>query len=298
MKWLIFAIAAVALVLLATRDLWLPGDSPRLSAASATGAAAALPATGPCRDDPGFAGAARGNVRSLDDLDWKPFGVPERGWRIYEPLIAREIGTACRADASGFAAAMAAWQDERKLPATGEMSETVFETMRVAWMIRRPFVLATRDGTCIAGADPAALAALDADEAYGKSILLDRRALSAYRALRAAARREVPAVAADENLLKVISGYRSPEENDARCASGGCDGPALARCSPHRTGLAMDFYLGSAPGFDLASTAHQNRVWQAQTPAYRWLAANAGRFGFKPYPYEPWHWEWGDQPQS
>lgn len=292
MKWLIFAVAALVLALLATRDLWLSGDSGTATPGPGPGVSAPPPATGPCRDEPRFAAAASANARSLDGLDWKPFGVPERGWRIYAPLIAREIGTACPADASGFADALAAWQDAKDIPTRGEMTAETFEVMRVAWMIRRPFVLATRDGTCVAGADPAGLAPLDANEAYGKAILLDRRALAAYRELRAAARREVPALAADANLLKVISGYRSPAENEARCARGGCDGPALARCSPHRTGLAMDFYLGSAPGFDVASTAQENRVWQAQTPAYRWLAANAGRFGFMPYPYEPWHWEW------
>jgi LAS superfamily LD-carboxypeptidase LdcB len=33
------------------------------------------------------------------------------------------------------------------------------------------------------------------------------------------------------------------------------------------------------------------------TPAYRWLVANAGRFGFVNYVFEPWHWEWtGEAP--
>jgi LAS superfamily LD-carboxypeptidase LdcB len=26
--------------------------------------------------------------------------------------------------------------------------------------------------------------------------------------------------------------------------------------------------------------------------AYRWLVRNAERFGFCPYFYEPWHWEY------
>ena len=35
----------------------------------------------------------------------------------------------------------------------------------------------------------------------------------------------------------------------------------------------------------------------SRTPAYRWLVANADRFGFVPYPFEPWHWEWtGEAP--
>jgi LAS superfamily LD-carboxypeptidase LdcB len=35
----------------------------------------------------------------------------------------------------------------------------------------------------------------------------------------------------------------------------------------------------------------------AQTAEYRWLVANAANYGFLPYSYEPWHWEWtGEQP--
>jgi LAS superfamily LD-carboxypeptidase LdcB len=34
-----------------------------------------------------------------------------------------------------------------------------------------------------------------------------------------------------------------------------------------------------------------------RTATYRWLLANAGRFGFVNYPFEPWHWEWtGEAP--
>jgi hypothetical protein len=43
------------------------------------------------------------------------------------------------------------------------------------------------------------------------------------------------------------------------------------------------------------STADTNRARQVETPAYRWLARNAHRFGFRPYFYEPWHWEYDPQ---
>ena len=35
-----------------------------------------------------------------------------------------------------------------------------------------------------------------------------------------------------------------------------------------------------------------SRRHMAQGATYRWLVANAGRFGFVPYVYEPWHWEY------
>ena len=65
-----------------------------------------------------------------------------------------------------------------------------------------------------------------------------------------------------------------------------------ATCSPHRTGYAVDLYLGQAPGFGPDSTADLSRLFLSRTAAYRWLVANAHRFGFHNYPFEPWHWEW------
>ena len=74
--------------------------------------------------------------------------------------------------------------------------------------------------------------------------------------------------------------------------------PTRASCSPHRTGLAMDLFLGAAPGFRPDSSADPNRLYMSRTPEYRWLVANAGRFGFVNYPFEPWHWELRGAPAS
>jgi len=158
--------------------------------------------------------------------------------------------------------------------------------------------VATRTGNCPPGASEATLALAVADEGYrGQRVELRPGALAAYRQLREAARREVPAVRADPALLALVSGYRSPQSTEARClAEGDCGGPARANCSAHRTGLAVDLFLGAAPGFDPLSSADANRSHQAATPAYRWLVQNAGRFGFVAYPYEPWHWEWTGEP--
>ena len=59
----------------------------------------------------------------------------------------------------------------------------------------------------------------------------------------------------------------------------------LAYSSPHETGLAVDFGTG---GLECNSKTCDK---QRQTPVYKWLAANAYRFGFHPYKREPWHWE-------
>jgi D-alanyl-D-alanine carboxypeptidase len=59
----------------------------------------------------------------------------------------------------------------------------------------------------------------------------------------------------------------------------------------------MDLYVGQAPGYGPDSSADLNRRYMSRTPAYRWLVGNAARFGFAPYPFEPWHWEWtGEAP--
>jgi LAS superfamily LD-carboxypeptidase LdcB len=73
-------------------------------------------------------------------------------------------------------------------------------------------------------------------------------------------------------------------------------GITRAQCSPHRTGLALDLVVGAAPGFTVDSSADPNRLHMSQTPAYLWMVKNAGRFGFVNYVFEPWHWEYVEEP--
>ena len=62
--------------------------------------------------------------------------------------------------------------------------------------------------------------------------------------------------------------------------------------SEHHSGRALDL---ATPGFDPLEEVFEN------CPAFKWLSASAGRFGFRmSYPrnnchsvaYEPWHWCW------
>ncbi len=71
-----------------------------------------------------------------------------------------------------------------------------------------------------------------------------------------------------------------------------CDGIRRAVCSPHRTGAAVDIHVGHVVGLGVDDTSPPSRLHMSRSPAYRWLVANAGRFGFVPYVYEPWHWEY------
>jgi LAS superfamily LD-carboxypeptidase LdcB len=56
--------------------------------------------------------------------------------------------------------------------------------------------------------------------------------------------------------------------------------PPTARpgASMHERGLAIDFTYGGGV------------IGSRSSPAYKWLAANASRYGFYNLPSEPWHW--------
>jgi LAS superfamily LD-carboxypeptidase LdcB len=142
---------------------------------------------------------------------------------------------------------------------------------------------------------------LEAPEEHADRLtrLLRRDVLHSYRQMVAAARAEVPEIRADPELLQIFSGFRDPEADAARCAAErNCDGLRRAVCSPHRTGTAVDLYVGQLLGMGVDSTHPDSRRHMSEGATYRWLVKNAGRFGFVPYLYEPWHWEWVGPPTA
>jgi hypothetical protein len=294
------AMAAVALLMLGAISC-SPARLPKPGALGAPVATAPSPLAPPrpaganCRSER-WTAAAQANSDSLRTLPWKPFGRQETGWEIYVPLIQNEIRTVCPPDSEGFAAALAAWEAAENLGQDGVLTEPTFVVLKTAAQARREFVRFTSLGTC--PDTPDLITAARVDEGYGgKQVWLRPKALEAYRRMVAAARAEVPEIAADPRNLTIFSGYRSPSADAARCqAEGNCDGVARARCSAHRTGLAADMYVGQAPDYGPDSSADPNRLFMTGTPAYRWLLANAHRFGFVNYPFEPWHWEWTGEP--
>jgi len=244
-----------------------------------------------------YAAAAAANARSLRTLRWAPFRRPEVGWETYAPRIAQEIGSPCAPQSGGFARALAGWQARERLGGGGRLTEETFTRMRDRWQMARPFVRLR--GACPPPPDVTRLAAAEPSEGYaGKAVALRPGALAAWRRMAAAARAESAQIRADPRNLTIFSAFRAPDADAARCAlEQNCDGIVRATCSPHRTGLAMDLFVGAAPGFSPDSSADPNRLYQSKTPVYRWLVANAGRFGFVNYPFEPWHWEWtGEAP--
>jgi hypothetical protein len=124
----------------------------------------------------------------------------------------------------------------------------------------------------------------------GKRVPLHRLAAEAWRALVSAAR----AAGLRAPLLLPVSGFRDPRHQqrlwNAALARYGSAREARKWVAPpggsaHQSGRAIDFYLGS-------SNSSRNVSRLRATPAYRWLVANASRFGFYPYSREPWHWEY------
>jgi len=124
----------------------------------------------------------------------------------------------------------------------------------------------------------------------GKRIPLHRLAAEAWRALVSAARAD----GLREPLLLPTSGFRDPQHQERlwRAALERYGSPQEARKwvappggSAHQSGRAIDFYVGG-------KNSSRNVAHLRTLPAYRWLVANAMRFGFYPYSAEPWHWEY------
>ncbi|CAL1692096.1 hypothetical protein MMB232_02252 [Brevundimonas subvibrioides] len=248
-----------------------------------------------------WAGQAFANAISEYALEWSPFGTTEWGWVTYVPLLQKELGTDCEANTPAFAAALAGFQTRYALTPTGVFDQPTFLVLKGLLQERRPFVMARVRDEC---PDPPPLNQLgylveSEEHADRLTRLLRRDVLDAYRRMVAAARAEVPQVRNDPERLQIFSGFRDPEADAARCAAErNCDGLRRAVCSPHRTGTAVDLYVGELLGMGVDSTNPASRRHMTQEPTYRWLVRNAGRFGFVPYIFEPWHWEYVGPPPS
>lgn len=246
-----------------------------------------------CAEGTAFQTTAVKNAATIEKASIAVFGRTESGWQIYAPQIAHAIGTPCAPTSKAFAAKLATWQAKHRLPANGEVTTATLAVMKTSWQGARPFISAFKDG-CPAAATEASLADVGSKEGWsGKLAKLDRDALKSLRAMAAAARTEDPRIAADKQFFQVVSAYRSPAYDAGRCArDGNCNGVARANCSAHRTGRAIDLYIGALPGQSPVSSDDANRLYQTRTPAYTWMVKNAARFGFVNYVFEPWHWEY------
>jgi zinc D-Ala-D-Ala carboxypeptidase len=233
-----------------------------------------------------FATAAATNVTLRNELTWTFGGKQQRGWYLYDLLIGKTLDTHHDAASSDFAAALATWKRKRGLSADGLLDEHALMSMVSQWQSNR---LRNR-----AVAQPDQLLIAPAADFYDPSRAdelrqVERNTYAAYKEMLAAAKAD-PDLKLPAKYLKIISAFRSREyQENLRKKSPNAGSAGLAvNNSPHFTGRALDLYVGGDP----VDTKDANRAIQVNTPAYRWLVRNAERFGFRPYFYEPWHWEY------
>ena len=247
-----------------------------------------------------FAAAAARNAALGTSVEWLFGGKRQRGWSLYLPLIARTLDAdGASADSADFAQAVSRWQKTVRLPATGVLDRADWMQMIAGWQSRRlkgaPYPNASQ------------LVSIPSSELYDPNRpadmrMVERTTYAAYKRLLAAAMSEPSLglktkseveLADSEKFFKVVSAYRSKAHQERlRREQPEVGRAALATNSPHFTGRALDLYVG---GYDPVSTKDDNRALQTQTKAYKWLVRNAERFGFRPYFYEPWHWEYVGQ---
>ena len=244
---------------------------------------------------PPFVEAAAQNTLLHTDLIWT-FGKKEQhGWYLYDLLIGRTLNLKPEASANDFAGAIAAWQKQKGMTPNGVLDEDSWMTIVAAWQSDR-----LKDKT---PATPDQLLMAPASDFYDPERLpelrqVEKSTYAAYKALVAAAiadptlklaHTSSSELAPTEKFFKIVSAFRSHEyQEELRRKSPNAGSAGLATNSPHFTGRALDLYVGGDP----VDTKDANRAVQVNTPAYKWLVRNAERFGFRPYFYEPWHWEY------
>jgi D-alanyl-D-alanine carboxypeptidase len=242
-----------------------------------------------------FATAAAQNVSLRNDLSWTFGGKQQRGWYLYDLLIGKTLNTQHDSVSNDFAAALASWQKKRGVGADGVLDQDALMAMVSQWQSTR---LKDRSPAL-----PDQLLTAPTVDFYDPSRApelrqVERRTYAAYKEMIAAAiadrslklaHTSSDELAPAEKYLKIVSAFRTRDYQDnLRRQSPNSGSAGLAVNSPHFTGRALDLYVGGSP----VDTNDANRAIQVNTPVYRWLVENAERFGFRPYFYEPWHWEY------
>lgn len=242
-----------------------------------------------------IAPVADSNAQLSTNLSWIFGSKPQRGWYIYTPLIQQLIKSTKDPATPQFALAVARWQTKAGLKSSGILDDETLYAMIKAWQEAR-----LKDRT---PAQPDELLTVPSSDFYDPTRAeelrqVERKTYAAYKRLVAAAIADRALglahasrgeLAPDEKFLKIISAFRSREYQDKlRREQPNVGSAGLAVNSPHFTGRALDLYVGGDPVDALDS----NRSLQVQTKVYQWLVRNAEHFGFRPYCYEPWHWEY------
>lgn len=117
-------------------------------------------------------------------------------------------------------------------------------------------------------------------KANGKALVNARASGPAYAMAKAA---KEDGVTLELGSYFAFRSYEHQKQLRAQwCAKGDCGGAAVPGTSNHEMGLAFDF--------DLPGSAHSST--RKNSKQYKWLVANAGKFGFDDtaMPKEDWHW--------
>ena len=242
-----------------------------------------------------FREAAARNAQLSSELNWTFGSKPQRGWYLYTLLIKRLINTKYDTASEKFALALSRWQAKSGLKSSGVLDEETLYAMITTWQDAR-----LKDRSL---APPDQLFTAPVSDFYDLTRAddlrqVERRTYAAYKRMVSAAvadrslgiaRTPRGELAAGEKYLRIISAFRSREyQEKLRRESPNAGSAGLAVNSPHFTGRALDLYVGGDP----VDTTDSNRALQVETRVYQWLVKNAERFGFRPYCYEPWHWEY------
>ena len=242
-----------------------------------------------------FAEAAARNLVLRNDLTWTFGNKQQHGWYLYDLLIGQTLNIPPATATPDFSSAVSIWQKQKGLSPNGVLDESSWMALVSQWQADR-----LKNKT---PATPDQLLTAPPSDFYDPERLpelrqVERATYAAYKAMLAAAIADPTLklahtpqgeLAPTEKYFKIVSSFRSREyQEQLRRQSPGAGSAGLAMNSPHFTGRALDLYVGGDP----VDTKDANRAIQVQTPAYQWLVRNAARFGFRPYFYEPWHWEY------
>jgi len=245
-----------------------------------------------------WAAAAQQNDLLSLQLTWVFGGREQHGWALYTPLITRTLDIEAGSNTTDFAQALARWQRRANLPANGTLDSDTLYQLIAAWQAHRLKDHTAPSPDQLLTAPPTDFYAPERPDELRQ---VEKNTYAAYKRMVAAAiadpslglaKTATGELAPTEKYLKIISAFRSKEYQDQLRQQNPQAGRAqLAVNSPHATGRALDLYVGGEP----VSTRDANRALQTQTRIYQWLVHNAARFGFQPYYYEPWHWEYTGQ---
>jgi len=234
-----------------------------------------------------FTAAALSNATLRNELAWSFGGKQQHGWYLYDLLINKTLESQSETITDDFASTLATWQKKRGLSSDGVLNENSLMAFVSQWQGDRLKDRTPATADQLITAPPSDF--YDPERAP-ELRQVERNTYEAYkRMMSAAAADPVLKLDPSDQYLKIVSAFRSREyQEELRRRSPNAGSAGLAVNSPHFTGRALDLYVGGNP----VDTQDSNRAIQVNTPAYRWLVHNAERFGFRPYFYEPWHWEY------